>query len=70
MILSLEFFGKACPEQAFPNRRFLLFQFRRNGNISVESCQRWIVQLPRPWIESVQAMSPTSDQNRLPEPWF
>ena len=36
IILSLEFFCEACPEQAFPNGRFLLFQFRRDSNISVE----------------------------------
>jgi hypothetical protein len=69
-ILSFEFFREACPEQALPNRRFLVFQFRRDGNISIESCQRRIVQLPRPCIESVQAVRPTPDQNRLPELWL
>jgi hypothetical protein len=49
VILSLEFFPEACLQQALPNRRFLLFQSRRHGNISIKSCQRRIIQLSRPW---------------------
>ena len=41
---SLELFREACLQQALPNGRFLLFQFSRHGNISIEGCQRRIVE--------------------------
>jgi hypothetical protein len=70
MIFSCEFLLKSRFQKTLPHRRFLLLQRQRHRDVSVKGRQREIIEFPRARIKAVQAMGPSSNKNRLTEPWF
>jgi hypothetical protein len=65
VILSDKLFFETRVQEPLSNRRLLCFKFRRHGNVSVERCERKIVELAGERVRAVQAMRPPSDEDDL-----